>query len=267
MKKNIILILLVIFACWACKKDPLFDPIVSNYKYLNATDSTNSMTTRPFPENVINVQGVVLFEFNDFDGNVYHAVQIGNQIWSQENLTTTHYNDGTPIPCVQSTSEWNALNKGAYCHYNNDASNSKTYGLLYNFYAVNSKKLVPEGWHAATYEEWNTLIVGIGNRPLPMIGVVGPLVDERNWTGPFTTCLGNVIGCSNSTLFTALPNGYRDQFNACPEFDCLGYQASWWASNFDHGIIIYLDQTFGIFSLKDRPIQAGSGIRLVKDAN
>jgi len=34
----------------------------------------------------------------DYDGNIYHIVQIGNQCWMRENLRTTHYADGNEIP-------------------------------------------------------------------------------------------------------------------------------------------------------------------------
>jgi len=55
--------------------------------------------------------------FTDIDGNIYHAVTIGTQVWSQENAATLHYNDGSLI-----LSDFNGT-IGAVCSYNNDESN------------------------------------------------------------------------------------------------------------------------------------------------
>lgn len=88
----------------------------------------------------------------DIDGNVYKTVTIGTQCWMSENLKTTKYRNGNPIPNITDNGAWAALTTGAYCWYNNDESNNKvTYGALYNYYAVNdSRSIAPVGWHIPT---------------------------------------------------------------------------------------------------------------------
>jgi hypothetical protein len=82
----------------------------------------------------------------DIDGNVYKTIKIGNQVWMAENLKVTRYRNGDPIPKVTNNSKWNNLKSGAYCIYNNDNANISTYGLLYNWYAVDdSRNIAPEG--------------------------------------------------------------------------------------------------------------------------
>lgn len=48
----------------------------------------------------------------DIDGNTYNTVQIGNQVWMSENLKTTRYRQGSPIPYVVGNSEWGILQPG-----------------------------------------------------------------------------------------------------------------------------------------------------------
>ena len=79
----------------------------------------------------------------DFDGNVYKTVTIGEQVWLLENLNTSHYRNGDPIPEVKTKSEWadcSKKEKGAWCYYSNDPINGKKYGKLYNWYAVNDSR-------------------------------------------------------------------------------------------------------------------------------
>jgi hypothetical protein len=77
----------------------------------------------------------------DIDGNVYHTVTIGTQVWMVENLKTTKYNDGTAIPLVTDGTVWGSDTTPAYCWYNNDEGTfKKIYGALYNWFAVNNGK-------------------------------------------------------------------------------------------------------------------------------
>jgi len=93
----------------------------------------------------------------DADGNVYTSVTIGTQEWMVENLRTSKYSDGTAIPNVTDNDEWYDLSTGAWCHYDNDNQYDTIYGKLYNWYAVNTSKLCPTGWHIPTDAEWTVL--------------------------------------------------------------------------------------------------------------
>jgi len=133
----------------------------------------------------------------DYDGNVYHTVTIGTQIWMVENLKTTHYRNGDPIPNVPDNTQWSNLTTSAYCNYNNDANNAKTYGLLYNWYAaINSLNICPVGWHVPSANEWKKLETYMGG-----VGVAGGKMKEAgttHWISPNTKA-------GNSSGFSGLP--------------------------------------------------------------
>ncbi len=138
-------------------------------------------------------------EIKDFDGNVYTSVTIGTQTWMVENLKTTHYNDGTPIPIVDYT-HWESNTDGASCHLNDNAANTTTFGLLYDFYAVNTGKLAPAGWHVPTDAEWQTLIDFVGGE-----AVAGGKLKEAgttHWIFPNT-------GATDEFGFHGLPGFWR----------------------------------------------------------
>jgi uncharacterized protein (TIGR02145 family) len=150
----------------------------------------------------------------DYDGNVYHTITIGSQVWTVENLKTTHYRDGTPIPNVTDAAEWSNLITGAYCSYNNDDANVAIYGRLYNWYAVNdAHNLAPAGWHIPSYTEWYTALMGsLGGCGSSLSGI--RLKDNILWNG------------DNSSGFKALPAGYRTSV-----FSSINSRAHWWLSN------------------------------------
>lgn len=89
----------------------------------------------------------------DVDGNVYRTVRIGAQVWTTENLRTTHFNDGTPIHQLTDKDQWKAATGPACCYFDNKPENAEPAGLLYNWYAASSPKIAPPGWHVPTREE------------------------------------------------------------------------------------------------------------------
>ena len=167
------------------------------------------------------------FTVTDIEGNVYNTVSIGTQVWMVENLKTTKYRDGTNIQNVTGGTAW--TNAGdAYCWYNNDEATYKNrYGALYNWYAVNSGKLAPLGWHIPTDAEWTTLINYLGGQ-----NVAGGKLKESgtlHWQDPNT-------GATNETAFTALPGGFRSGLgfsggaNPAGYFGNVGKHGNWWSS-------------------------------------
>jgi uncharacterized protein (TIGR02145 family) len=94
----------------------------------------------------------------DIDGNNYHVVKIGNQIWMKENLRVSRYRNGDPIPKASNQEEWDKSyfeQKPAWCYVNDDSNTEKEYGKLYNWFAVNDPRgLAPEGYEIPTDKQW-----------------------------------------------------------------------------------------------------------------
>ncbi|MCK9437123.1 MAG: hypothetical protein M0Q12_07955 [Synergistaceae bacterium] len=91
----------------------------------------------------------------DIDGNTYATIQIGSQYWLKENLKVTKLNNGLLLLFNQSNSY---PKEGAYCWYENNVENSKLFGALYNWEAVETGNLCPKGWHIPSHKEWKFLI-------------------------------------------------------------------------------------------------------------
>lgn len=156
----------------------------------------------------------------DLDGNVYHTVTIGTQVWMKENLKVMHYRNGDPIPFVTDTTTWKGLTTGACCSYDNFMGNANTFGMLYNGYAVaDSRHICPAGWHVPVNAEWTILINYLGGA-----AVAGGKMKETgttHWNNPNT-------GATNESGFTARAGGIRHSNDA--SFSGSGTQGIWWSA-------------------------------------
>jgi uncharacterized protein (TIGR02145 family) len=141
-------------------------------------------------------------------------------VWMLENLKTTRYRNGDTILKVTDSAAWSNLSTGALCDYNNDANYSKTYGRLYNWYAVNDSRLIaPIGWHIPTDADWTML-----TNYLKGDSVAGGKLKETgktHWVDPN-------YGASNNTGFTAIPVGDRSELGT---FGGVGLYDIWWSSS------------------------------------
>jgi uncharacterized protein (TIGR02145 family) len=253
----------------------------NNYKNLgfsirlikNSTSLTNGQTST----------------MSDPEGNVYPTICIGSQEWMSVNLNSKKYIDGTPIPNITGDSEWINDKTGALCWYNNvegtcsdldaycwqsnDIAN-KLYGALYNFHAINhgvvnpgidfvylERDYVPETtWRVALNADFAKLGVYLGGDTVA--GGAMKEVGTTHWTTPNTDA-------SNSSGFTALPGGWRDDagsfaglgtaniMGTSQEYDAV---SSYYAKlNYNDGVLldetIYLNKKYGL------------SVRLVRDYN
>jgi uncharacterized protein (TIGR02145 family) len=161
----------------------------------------------------------------DIDGNVYKTIQIGTQLWFAENLKTSKYNDGSPLPNITNDKQWENLTKGAWCFYDNDEKYNTKHGKLYNWYAVSpiangNKNVCPSGWHVPTDTEWTVLIDYLGGMGVDLkgIGVAGNKMEIVGKHPKSET--------SNVSGFNGIPSGHRDYY-----FVGMGYNCYWWSSS------------------------------------
>ncbi|MCX2493612.1 fibrobacter succinogenes major paralogous domain-containing protein [Pedobacter sp. PF22-3] len=205
--------------------------------------------------NLVVTEAVVAETLADVDGNIYKTVKIGSQTWMMENLRTTHYRDGTIIQNVTGSSNWGTQTIGAYCNYNNSLELGKTYGFLYNWYAINSdRKLAPQGWHIPTSAEWTILYNYIGGDRYS-----GGKIQEsgtRHWVSD--------TGASNITKFTGLPGGKR---NGDGTYDSIFYDANWWTATANSTGTAWNYNLYvkGYLEIAESPKNLGYSVRCIKD--
>ena len=179
------------------------DPDSTYYVRAYATNSEgtaygNSIFVKPYKSTV-----------TDVDGNVYTTVTIGTQVWTVENLNTTTYQNGDPIAQIPDNGLWNTTKTGAYCDYDNNVEHVATYGRLYNWYAASdARNIAPEGWHVATYADYQVLIDELG----------GPWEAAEEM---------------NNGVFKALPGGKRNRDGVF--FDLGVYPYFWTATEYHEG--------------------------------
>jgi len=152
----------------------------------------------------------------DADGNVYKTVRIGDQVWMAENLRTSKYMDGTPIPEVKENKAWSEASAGAFCWYKDDsATYDQLYGKLYNWQAVNSGKIAPPGWRVPTDEDWDLLVKTLGGDK--EAGAKMKVTGKVHWQ--------NNDKSTNESGFSAY-SGYRTNLGS---YSSIGLKALFWS--------------------------------------
>jgi uncharacterized protein (TIGR02145 family) len=125
--------------------------------------------------------------------------------WTDENLRTTKYNNGSSI--------------GSACYFCNnttDAAAKKKWGALYTDAAANSGKLAPTGWSVPTSADWDTLLNYLTSHRYNYDGTTKNEITAKSLAAamdwPVSTdsgAIGNDLTLNNASGFSALPAGWK----------------------------------------------------------
>jgi len=155
-----------------------------------------------------------------FNGYTYASIVLGNgQEWMAENLRTTAYANGDPIPNITDITQWQNLTTGAWSHYNNDSQYENPYGKLYNWFTVaDARNVCPTGWHVSTDGELTVLSDYLGGEAVA--GGKMKSTGTAYWVSPNTNA-------TNESGFSGLPGGLRGYDGP---FYTIGNTGYWWSS-------------------------------------
>jgi uncharacterized protein (TIGR02145 family) len=190
---------------------------------------------------------------SDIDGNIYLVTVIGTQTWMAENLKVKTLTDNTSVPYISDDAQWSALSTPAYSSVN---GNSVTYGLLYNWFTVQTGKLCPTGWHIPSTEEWDSLAENLGGEKL-----AGGKLKETgtgHWTAPNA-------GATNESGFNARPGGFRNKSGSYYYLNNFGY--FWTSDEFDSDNAWFRNLAYSTTNLNSGKAlkSQGQSVRCIKE--
>ena len=235
--------------------------------------STIEVHTVPPPQPVIAsiiIQPPVI-SLLDKDSNQYDTIIIGNLEVTVQNLRTTTYEDGIPIPNITDSSGWIADTIGACCWYNNDIGYKNPYGPLYNWYtAINGHGLVyfsrngtkEYGWRVPTHDDMVAIRESLGG-----VSIAGGHMKQTgmsHWNN-------QSIGTDNSSGFNGIGAGIRagDTGN----FEFLKEELFMWCSDMsdpttgDSSYLTSSADSFVVYPYSTNNLNDGFSIRCVRDIN
>lgn len=195
------------------------DFVVRNAKWSEGVAQLEMMSV---PRMILDIPRYFPNAIKDYDENWYDAVVIGDQVWLEQNLRTTHYADGTPIPAGGSTT---SDTDPYYYDYSSSGIPLKDRGYLYNWPAVMKgaagsdlnpsgvQGIAPTGWHVPSDAEWRQLTNYVGSVPAYILDnnntyIAKALASQSYWNASTNDyAVGNDLTANNKTLFGVVPAG------------------------------------------------------------
>lgn len=162
-----------------------------------------------------------------YEGHTYSTVVIGDQCWFAENCrylpevspnASTSFDD--PVYYVFGYDGHDVDEAKATENYN-------LHGALYNWQAVQSSNVCPNGWHVSSDEDWQVLEITLGMDP--------SVADSEGWRGTdqgvqmkSTSGWNNDGNGNNTSGLNVQPGGWRYAYGG---FYHLGDDAVFWTTS------------------------------------
>jgi uncharacterized protein (TIGR02145 family) len=200
----------------------------------NNGGNTNPTANHTCGEPNIHNPNLTYGSLTDQEGNTYKTIVIGTQEWMAENLKTSIYRNGDPIPTNLDSATWANTTNGAWEYYDNDFNYACPFGKLYNWHAcMDNRQLCPVGWHVPSDAEWSTLINFLdpsadggnnSNNAGEQMKTIGSIQYETGlWHEE-----GEITG-SNSSGFSGIPGGVFIYPNL-QSFQ-ISIRGNWWSTS------------------------------------
>jgi uncharacterized protein (TIGR02145 family) len=208
----------------------------------------------------------------NYHGYDYATVQIGEQCWFAENLRTSVYRNGDILSTGLSEIDWVQADFGAQTPYDDDFDFIATYGILYNWFAVNdSRSLCPNDWHVPSDADFISLEVELGmdETQVYLVGLRGTNEGEKIKSNPTETPSWDG---TNSSGFSGLPGGSRYVGQEFPgyssgDFVNEGSAGGFWSSTAIGNSAWYrsLNSSQQRITRSNAQSQRGMSVRCIKD--
>jgi len=247
----------------------VYDETTATFWYYNGTEwleignDMDKDSTNELQEMTVSVEGDTVYlsggnyiivpgssdanYIKDYDGNVYNEVVVGDQVWLLENMHTTHYRDGTPIPKVEDASVWDDYYTSpfdGFCWFDNDSTTYQKFGALYNFGVVDStvngnKNICPVGFDVPTQAD----IVALRQYARDLFGgnagaIKLKLPPGEYWNPTLAFPFGGPG--DNESGFAAVGSGFRNQYGVFEENKGITYFLTRTATTTNNGEVFVL---------------------------
>ena len=172
-------------------------------------------------------------------------VQIGNQVWMQENLAVDNYLNGEPI-----STDWEAVNQSVETRSVVKKTSESNY--LYTWYAIeDTRGLIPDGWRIPTKGDWEELFQYLGGKELAAI----KLKNVYGWELPNEA--------TNESGFSAMPTGIMNESLSKTTTYAYYWTSTEFSTNAAYFVELKHNTSYCVVNAYNK--QLGLSIRLIKE--